>query len=62
MDVNALYSSFAGQSLFSYFEGDLKLYQIIYTVLEAKNLSNIEDTDESEVEHPDLRRLAQILR
>ena len=59
-DIKALFASFGGHSIFSLFEGEIMLFRAILHTLEEQGYKNQDDEDE-EIEHPDLRRINQIL-
>ena len=57
MSIYTIFASFDGQSIFSVAEGDLILYQKILEFFKEQDFTNVDDIDESEVQHPELSRL-----
>ena len=59
-DIDALFASLYGHSIFTIFEGEIQLFQAILSHLEAQNYQDQSD-EIDQVEHPVLRRLVNIL-
>ena len=55
VDFNAIFCCLHGQSIFSIFEGNLRLFQIICNQLKETNFSDREDYDEEMMSDPKLR-------
>lgn len=61
IDRKAIFSTIRGQSIFSIFDGKIRLYKVIYDCLARKNYVDKLDNDDELVENPHLRRVCQIL-
>ena len=57
MSIYTIFASFDGQSIFSVAEGDLILFSKILEFIKEQDYTNVDDIDESEVQHPELSRL-----
>lgn len=61
IDTKTLWAQYEDRILLDVLDGNLRLMPAIRDQLEALDLSDLEDTDGSEMQHPDLRRLCDIL-